>query len=233
MTGTVFGLGLGPGDPELVTLKAWRLLQAVPVIAYPVQADGSSLARAIADPHLPGDRVEIRIHTPMGEPGAAEPGYRQAAAEMAPLLEGGQDIAVLCEGDPLFYGSFMYVAERMAGRFPIEVVAGVSSLSACTAVLGRGLVGRNEVLTVLPAPLADDRLRQGLSGADAVAIMKVGRHLPRLRRLLDEFGLTGQAHYVERAAQAGQRLLPLAAVEAESATYFSMILVRREGMVTA
>jgi precorrin-2/cobalt-factor-2 C20-methyltransferase len=229
VSGVVYGLGVGPGDPELITMKALRLLRSVPVIAYPIQDDGTSLARAIVESHIVAGTIEVPIHTPMGERGAAEPGYEQAAVEMMRHLEAGRDVGVLCEGDPLFYGSFMYLLGRLAERHRVEVVPGVCSLTACPAVLGLPLAGRNDVLTVLPGPLPDDRLRRGLAGADTTAILKVGRHLPRIRALLDELGLTGRAHYVERATQAGQKVLPLAAVDTARATYFSMILVYREG----
>ncbi len=228
MTGTLHGLGVGPGDPELITLKALRLLRAAPVIAYPAPEQGPSLARAIAAPHLPDGRIEIAIRMPMvAERFPAQEVYDGAAAEIGGHLAAGRDVAVLCEGDPFFYGSFMYLFGRVAERFPVAVVPGVSSLTACAAVAGAPLAARNDVLTVLPAPLDTDALEARLAAADALAILKVGRHLPRLRALLDRAGLLDHAQYVERATLDGQTVLPLAAATAEKAPYFSMILVHR------
>ncbi|MFQ5763530.1 MAG: precorrin-3B C(17)-methyltransferase [Rhodospirillales bacterium] len=233
-TGTLYGLGIGPGDPELVTVKARRILETVPVIAYPAPADGPSLARAIADPHVPKDRTEIAIRTPM-TPGRfpADDVYDRYAAEISGHLKDGRDVAVLCEGDPFLYGSFMYLFERLAGAYAVRVVPGVSSLGACAAVAGRPLVSRNQALTVLPAPLPEADLKRCLAEADAVAIMKVGRHLGKVRRVLLGLGLEDRAWYVARAGMADERIAPLADVADDEAPYFSMILVRRsdEGTV--
>ena len=153
MSGTLYGLGIGPGDPELITLKALRLLQSVPVIAYPAPETGESLARRIVAPHIPEGRTEIAIRMPLVvERFPAQEVYDAAAAELRAHLRAGRDAAVLCEGDPFFYGSFMYLFGRMAEEFPVEVVPGVSSLTACAAVLGAPLAARNDVLTVVPAP---------------------------------------------------------------------------------
>jgi len=135
-----------------------------------------------------------------------------------------EDVTVLCEGDPFFYGSFMYLFARLSEKFPTEVVPGVSSLGACSAALGRPLTARNDVLTVLPGPLSDDEMRAKIEAAEAIAIMKVGRHLSRLRALLDDMRLTKCAGYIERASMDAQTVLPLSAAP-ESAPYFSMILI--------
>ena len=155
--------------------------------------------------------------------------YDRAAEEIGGELEGGRDVAVLCEGDPFFYGSFMYLFGRMAERYPVEVVPGVSSLTACAAVLDAPLAARNDVLTVLPAPLDSSILKARLEACEAAAIIKVGRHFARVRTLLEELGLAADARYVERATMADQRVLPLDAVEADSVPYFSMILVHERG----
>ncbi|CAK0748619.1 Precorrin-2 C(20)-methyltransferase [uncultured Gammaproteobacteria bacterium] len=226
-TGTVYGLGIGPGDPELITLKALRLLKASSAIAYPVQK-GESLARAIIAPHLRNDPVEIPIDAPMTGGDAAQPGYDRAALTIAGLLDQGHNVSVLCEGDPLFYGSFIYLLSRLAGRYPVTVVPGVTSITACAAALPAPLVGRDESLVVLPCPLSDQALRAGIAAGQSIALVKVGRHFTRVRRLLDEMGLTGRAHYVERASLPSERVLPLAEVDPETATYFSIILVFKE-----
>lgn len=227
MTGTVYGLGVGPGDPELITLKALRHLRAARAVAYPVQR-GDSVARAIVAAHLREGQAEIAIDAPMTGGETAQPGYDAAAATIIGHLERGDDVAVLCEGDPLFYGSFIYLLSRLAGKYPVEVVPGVTSLTACAAALPMALVGRDERLAVMPAILPDERLREGFAFGDTVAIVKVGRHFKRLAALIGELGLTARAHYVERATQGGQRVLPLAEVDPASATYFAIILVFKE-----
>ncbi len=231
MSGTLYGLGIGPGDPELITVKALRLLERAPVIAYPAPEEGESLARSIVAPHLSGDKkTEVVIRMPLVAarfPAGAV--YDRAAEELGGHLEAGRDVAVLCEGDPFFYGSFMYLFGRMAERFTVEVVPGVSSLTACAAVLGAPLAARNDVLTVVPAPLDEAALKARLAGAEAVAIIKVGRHFAKVRRVLDALGLVDRARYVEHATMASQRILPLDAVAEEGVPYFSMILVHKRG----
>ncbi len=234
MSATVYGIGVGPGDPELMTLKGARLLAACPVVAYPAPETGDSLARKIAAPHLPADATEIIIRTPMStDRFPAQEVYDRAAAEIGEQLAAGRDVAVLCEGDPFFYGSFMYLFARLAKKWPVEVVPGVSSLMACAAVLGAPLAGRNDVLTVLPAPLDDAALTARLTACDAVAIIKVGRHFARIRNLLDQLGLSSRARYIERATMAEQRVVALDEVDADNAPYFSMILVHTRGTAWA
>jgi len=230
MSGTLYGLGIGPGDPDLLTLKAHRLLQRVPVVAYPAPEQGDSLARRIVAPHLPAGRTEVAIRMPLVEARfPAQEVYDRAAEALGAHLAAGRDVAVLCEGDPFFYGSFMYLFGRMAERFPVEVVPGVSSLTACAAVLGAPLAARNDVLLVLPGPLDAETLRARLAEAEAAAIIKLGRHFPKVRRVLEELGLAESARYVEHATMSAQRVLPLDAVDAAVAPYFSMILVHRRG----
>jgi len=226
MSGTLYGIGLGPGDPELMTLKAHRLISSARVVAYPAPDTGESFARSIAASTIPLDAREIPIVVPMRvERFPAQEIYDKAAAEIAEVLTAGLDVVTLCEGDPFFYGSFMYLFERLCDRFDIEVVPGVTSLTACAAQLQRPLTSRNDVLTVIPGPLPDAAIEQKIDEAQAVAIMKVGRHLSRLRALLDRMGLLEQAGYVERASLAKQKVHRLIDLEADTAPYFSMILI--------
>jgi len=230
MTGTLYGLGIGPGDPELITLKALRILQAVPVIAYPAPEKGESLARRIVAPHIPEGRTEIAIRMPLVEARfPAQEVYDAAAVELRAHLSAGRDAAVLCEGDPFFYGSFMYLFGRMAEDFPVEVVPGVSSLTACAAVLGAPLAARNDVLSVIPAPLPEAELRARLENAEAAAIIKVGRHLPKVRKVLRDLGLSARARYVEHATMENQKVLSLDEAGDAGAPYFSMILLHARG----
>lgn len=235
MSGRLYGIGVGPGDPELLTLKAVRLISEVDVIAYPAPADGTaSMARAIAEPHIPEGKTEIVIETPM-IPGRfpANDVYDRYAVEIAEHLNAGRDVAVLCEGDPFLYGSFMYLFGRLAQDFKSEVVPGVSSLGACAARAGQPLVSRNQVLSIVPAPLDEADLEARIDAADAVAIMKVGRHLEKVRAVLGRLGRLESAVYVERATLADEKIMPLNELEATRAPYFSMILARRAEVVDA
>ncbi len=228
MTGRLFGVGVGPGDPELLTLKAARILDEVPVVAYPSSIDGSSRARRIATEHIDRGKIEIPFRLAMNRrrhPDNAA--YDAAAADIATHLAAGRDVAVICEGDPFLYGSFMYLFQRMEGRFEVEIVPGVSALSAGAQAARQPLVGGNEILTVLPAPLPTTALRNGLTGCQSAAIIKLGRHGRRVLDLLDELALTDRAWYVAQATEADQVVLPLRQADPERMPYFSMIVVRR------
>jgi len=227
----IFGIGVGPGDPDLITLKGLRLLRAAAVIAYPAPETGSSLARSLAAPHLPGGQHELPIRMPMSlDRFPAQAAYDQADAEISAHVAAGRDVAVLCEGDPFFYGSFLYLFARLADRHPVTVVPGVSSLTACAAVAGLPLVARNDVLTVIPAPLPEEWMLARLQDVDAAVIVKVGRHIDKCRRVLAAAGLAEQAILVERATQADQcvRRLTEGAAD-EPVPYFATLLVHRRG----
>ena len=228
--GTLYGIGIGPGDPELITLKAHRILQSAPVIAWPAPLEGDSMARRIAAPHLPGGQTEIPIRMAMvPESFPAESVYDAAAAEIGAHLADGRDVAVLCEGDPFVYGSFMYLFARLAEKYPAQVVPGVSSLTAGAAALGMPMASRNDVLVVLPAPLPEDELERRLADADAAVVIKVGRHLEKLGRVLDRLGLAGKARYIEYATMEEQTIRPFAEAAQGKAPYFSLVLVHRRG----
>jgi len=225
MTGILYGVGVGPGDPELMTLKAHRVISGAKVIAYPAPDSGESFARSIAAKAIASDAIEIPMIVPMRvERFPAQDVYAASAEVIAKHLSTGENVVVLCEGDPFFYGSFMYLFARLADKFPTEIIPGVSSLGACSAALRRPLTARNDVLTVIPGPLPDADMRAKIESAEAIAIMKVGRHLPRIRTLLDEMGVTENAGYIERASLGEQTVLPLSDAP-EGAPYFSMILI--------
>jgi len=226
-SGTLIGVGLGPGDPGLITLKAARAIEASAVIAYPCLAGGDSFARSIAAELIPSAAREIRLDVPMTvarEP--AQAAYDAGAKDIATALDAGENVVMLCEGDPFFYGSFMYIHARLAARYDVEIIPGVTSVTACAAVAQRPLVARNERLTVLPGPMDEADLQDRIAGAEAVAIMKVGRHLPKIRTVIDNLGLTDQATYIERATLPKQLVLPLSEAP-EKAPYFSMILLTK------
>lgn len=227
MTGKLYGVGLGPGDPDLLTLKAARLIGGASVLAYPALAGGDSFARSIAAELIPDGAREIVMDVPMTvERGPAQAAYDTGAEEIAAVLEAGKDVVCLCEGDPFFYGSFMYLFARLSDRFEVEVVPGVTSVSACSARAGRPLVARNERLTVLPGPLPEPELRERIGGAEAVAIMKVGRHMAKVRGVFEALGLLERAVYVARVGLPDEVVCPLAEAP-DAAPYFSMILMNK------
>lgn len=225
--GRLIGVGLGPGDPDLLTLKAARLIGGASVVAYPSLAGGQSFARAIAAELIPDGCREIVMDVPMTVDRApAQAAYDRGAEEIAAALDSGADVVCLCEGDPFFYGSFMYLFARLADRYEVEVVPGVTSISACAARAGRPLVARNERLTVLPGPLPEAELRDRIGGAEAVAIMKVGRHLAKIRGVFGDLGLLDRAVYVARVGLPDEQVCPLSEAPGD-APYFSMILMNK------
>ena len=224
---TLYGLGVGPGNAELLTLKALRLLQSAPVLCYPAPQCGASLVRQIAAQHIPNGRMEIVVRMPMKlSRFPAQEVYDWAALRIGEQLDAGRDVVYLCEGDPFFYGSFSFLYQRMIDRYAVEVVPGVSSLMACAGALGIPLATRNEVLCILPATAPDAILHRYLKDTNAAMIIKVGLHLARLRALLETLGLLSRAYYIEYATMANEKAMPLAAVEFDTAPYFSVILIR-------
>lgn len=229
MTARVFGLGVGPGDPELLTLKALARLRAARVVAYPAPERGPSFARAIVARWITPAQIEIPIRVPIESGTPPESVYDAAAAAIAAELRQGRDVAVLCQGDPFFYGSFIYLFARLAEAHEVEIVPGVSSLAAVAAAAKWPLAARADVLAVIPASLGDGELERRMAAADAIAIIKLGRHFARVRDLLRRLGLASHARYVERASLASERVLSLADVAPETVPYFSMILCHRRG----
>ena len=226
--GTLYGVGVGPGDPDLMTRKAHRLISNAKVVAYPAPDSGESFARSIAADAIPDNAVEIAIVIPMrAERFPAQAVYDEATARIAGHLQAGTDVVVLCEGDPFFYGSFMYLFARLSEAYPAEIVPGVTSMTSCAAAAHRPLCARSEVLTVLPATVSDADLAVQFARSHALAIMKVGRHLARVRRAIEAAGLANRAVYISHATLPNQVVCPL--VEAPSAApYFSMILIAGE-----
>ncbi|MGW4527754.1 precorrin-2 C(20)-methyltransferase [Amycolatopsis sp. NPDC004378] len=234
MTGTLYGVGLGPGDPELMTVKAARLIAEAQVIAYHCARHGRSIARSVAEPYLREGQIEEKLVYPVTTEATDHPGgyegaiadfYELSAKRLAEHLDAGRDVVLLCEGDPFFYGSYMYMHERLSGRFEAVVVPGVTSVSAASSVLGRPLVQRDEVLTVLPGTLPAPELARRLADTDAAAVLKLGRTFGSVREALEEAGKLDDAVYVERATWGQQRIEPLADVDPASVPYFSLALL--------
>lgn len=226
---TLYGLGVGPGDPELLTLKALRVLKSVPVLAYPAPVEGTSFARSIADSLIPKGKIEIAIRMPLDMAKfPAEDIYTQASNEIIGHLDEGRDVAVLCEGDPFFYGSFIYLFERISTTHKTEVVPGVSSVMACAAALEAPIAARNDIIKIIPAPLSEAKLSECLNFCDSAVIIKVGRHMNKVCRVLNDLQLYQYAKYIERATLPNERILPLSKAP-DPAPYFSMILMHRRG----
>ncbi|MGE6384614.1 precorrin-2 C(20)-methyltransferase [Pseudomonas sp. NPDC078416] len=235
--GRLIGLGVGPGDPELITVKALRLLRESPVVAYFVAKGKKGNAFGIIEGHLqqaqtlmplvyPVTTEALPVHLSYEQ--VISDFYDRSSADVAAHLDAGRDVAVICEGDPMFYGSYMYLHDRLADRYEAEVIPGVCSMLGGASVLGAPLVYRNQSLSVLSGVLSAEELKRKLEDADAAVIMKLGRNLPKVRQVLVETGLAERALYVERATMANQKIVPLAEVDPMSSPYFSLIIVPGE-----
>ncbi|MDH3658547.1 MAG: precorrin-2 C(20)-methyltransferase [Alphaproteobacteria bacterium] len=229
ITGRLIGVGVGPGDPELITVKAIKAIRSVPVVAY-ISANGRpSLARQIAAEHIGGSSKEIKVTLPMHpSPEVAQSAYDEGASRISAELEQGKDTAVLCEGDPLFYGSFGHLLGRLHGRYPAEIVPGVSSVMAAAAAAEQPLAFGAEGISVLPATMPENVLSARLETADTAVILKLGRHIEKVRTVLETLGLVDRAIYIERASTSGEKLVPLAELDSVETPYFSLILVTRQ-----
>ncbi|MFD0400646.1 precorrin-2 C(20)-methyltransferase [Kitasatospora sp. NPDC127121] len=232
--GRLYGVGLGPGDPSLVTVRAAELIGKADVVAYHSARHGRSIARSIAERYLADGQIEEKLVYPItvettdhpgGYRGALDDFYEEAAARLAAHLDAGRDVVVLAEGDPLFYGSYQHMHKRLAHRYPTEVVPGVTSVSAAAARLGQPLTEAEETLTVIPGTLPEEELTARIAAADSAVIMKLGRTFPAVRRALERAGRLDDAQYVERAFMDGERILPLAEVEGETVPYFSVAVL--------
>jgi precorrin-2 C20-methyltransferase/precorrin-3B C17-methyltransferase len=232
--GRLWGVGLGPGDPELVTVKAARLVGAADVLAFHSGPHGRSIARRIAEPYVRAGQIEEALVYPVttgttehpdGYEGAVRDFYDEVAVRLAVHLDAGRDVVVLCEGDPMFYGSYMYTHERLADRYETQVVPGVTSVSAAAAALGRPLVERDEVLTILPGTLPRAELARRLADTDSAAVLKLGRTFGTVSGAIEDAGRGPSAWYVERASTTQQRTSVLRDVDPEAVPYFSLALL--------
>ncbi len=236
--GRLYGVGIGPGDPELLTVKATRVIAEAPVVAFFAKAGRRGNARGIVDRWLKPSHLELPLYYPMTtESHFDDPPYREAlklfyaesGAAIAAHLEGGRDVALLSEGDPLFYGSFMHLFVRLRERFAVTIVPGVSSICGAWGAAETAMTWGDDSLVVLPATLPLDELTRRLTLADAAVIMKIGRNFVRAKQALAKAGMAERAIYVERATMDGERVMPLCAKSDDAAPYFSMILVPGRG----
>jgi precorrin-2/cobalt-factor-2 C20-methyltransferase len=237
-TGRLFGVGLGPGDPDLVTVKSVKAIRGAPVVAWFCKRGRRGHARTIADAWMTPGVTELPLVYPVtveipfedsAYVDALSGFYAEAAGILAGHLAAGRDVALLCEGDPLFYGSYMHMHERLRERFPITVCPGVTGMSGCWTAASQPMTWGDDVLSVLPGTLPADALAERLSACDAAVVMKLGRNFAKVRAALARTGLLERAIYVERGTMEAQRVMPLADKTDDEAPYFSMILVPGRG----
>jgi len=232
--GKLVGVGTGPGDPELLTLKAVRAIENADVLAFFCKKGSSGNGRGIVEAFIRPGTLEMPLVYPVtvesdknGEEyrDAIAAFFDQSAKDIALHLEAGRNVAVLSEGDPLFYGSYMHLHLRLAPSYPAEVVAGITAMSGCWSMAGLPLVQGDDILSVLPGTLGEDVLTDRLSGTDGAVIMKVGRNLPKIRRALEKAGKLDDALYVERGTMTNSHAVRLVDRDASPAPYFSLVLV--------
>lgn len=236
--GTLYAIGVGPGDARYMTLRAAGLVASVDVIAYFARRDAKGNARTIADPLIGTGREEVRLEYPVTEEiPASDPAYaaritafyEASAATILALLGRGLSVGLLAEGDPFFYGSSMHLWRRLAGRVPMEIVPGVTGMSGCWTRAGTPITWGDDALAVLTGTLPEAELARRLAATDAAVIMKVGRNLPKIRRAVEAVGLMERAVYIERGTMPGECIMPLADSPTERGPYFSTVIIPGRG----
>jgi precorrin-2/cobalt-factor-2 C20-methyltransferase len=236
--GTLYGIGVGPGDISYLTLRAAALVRDVDVIAFFAKRGLQGNARGIVDPLMGPDRHELRLEYPVtNEIPPEDPSYRErigrfyeeSAEALSVLLRQGKSVGLLGEGDPFFYGSFMHIWRRLDKVFPIEVVPGVTGMSGCWTRANTPITWGNDVLSVLPGTMGEEQLTRRLADTDAAVIMKVGTHLAKVRRAVTAAGLLARAIYVERGTMQGEQIMPLSEGPDVGSPYFSMVLIPGQG----
>ena len=227
--GTLYGLGIGPGDSDLITVKALKIIKSVDILVYPAPLDGDSLARKIIDPHLDKKYTEIAIKMPLeNSQFPSDEVYGEATTKISKLLDSGSDIAAICEGDPFLYGSFIYLFERLIKTEKVVVVPGVSSPMACAAILGKPLVTKNDCLVIIPGTLPEEEIIKKMEVAEGVVVVKIGRHIKKVLSALKKSDLMDNAQYIERAGLKEERIVPLSEISTP-VPYFSIIMAHRRG----
>ena len=236
--GTLYGIGVGPGDISYLTLRAAALVRDVDVIAFFAKRGLQGNARGIVDPLIAPHRDELRLEYPVtNEIPPEDPSYQEQISRfyeesvemLAALLRQGKSVGLLAEGDPFFYGSFMHMWRRLEAIFPLEVVPGVTGMSGCWTRANAPITWGNDILSVLPGTLGEEQLTHRLAETDAAVIMKVGKNLAKVRRAVEAAGLLSRALYVERGTMRGEQIMPLSECPDGSGPYFSMVLIPGQG----
>jgi precorrin-2/cobalt-factor-2 C20-methyltransferase len=236
--GTLYGIGVGPGDVRYLTLRAAALVRDVDVVTFFAKRGLQGNARGIVDPLLAPGRTELRLEYPVTDEIPPEhPSYQkliacfyeESVAALSELLRQGKSVGLLAEGDPFFYGSFMHMWRRLDGDFPVEVVPGVTGMSGCWTRANAPITWGNDILSILPGTLGEEQLTRRLIDSDAAVIMKVGKNLAKVRRAVEAAGLLARALYVERGTMPGEQIMPLSECPQDKGPYFSMVLIPGQG----
>lgn len=236
--GTLYGVGLGPGDADLMTVRAHRLLASATHVAFFRKSGRPGQARRIVEGLLPCAAVELAMEYPVTTEIAVEdPAYNEAlsgfyaacVAQLRSLSDAGHDVVILCEGDPFFYGSFMHLYTRLAATHPVQVVPAITGMSGAWTATGRPITWGDDVLTVLMGTLPEATLARHMAQSDALVIMKIGRNIDKVRRALAAAGRLQEAWLVEFATMPAQKVVRLVEAEDRVTPYFSIVLVHGNG----
>ena len=234
--GKVICAGLGPGDPDLMSVRSHRMISGARHIAYFRKAGRKGQARAIVEGMLAEGVTEHAMEYPVTtEIHFSDPEYNRVLAAfydqwadtLAEIAQ-TEDVVVLCEGDPFLYGSYMHLYTRLQGRAEQEIIPGITGMSGCWTASGQPITWGDDVLTVAMATLGEDELAKRAAETDALVVMKIGRNLPKLRRALERAGRADDAWLVERGTMPGQTVQKLSEIEGE-VPYFSIVLVHGQG----
>lgn len=236
--GTIYGVGLGPGDPDLMSVRADRLLRNGRHVAFFRKAGRSGQARRIVNGMLHDGVVEFAMEYPVTtEIPVTDPGYNAALSafytectdHLRKLAEAGEDVVVLCEGDPFFFGSFMHLYTRLKDVVPVEVVPAITGMSGAWTATGQPVTWGDDILTVLMGTLPEDMLADAMQRSDAVVVMKIGRHFEKVKSALKRAGKLDAAWLVEYASMPNQTVQRLSEAGDKITPYFSIIVVHGQG----
>jgi len=228
MQGKFYGIGVGPGDPELITLKAYNILSNIGIIAFPIFSSRPSFAFSIIEEFVKKDVKKIELNIPFTDSTAREKAYDLSAEFIANELEIGNDVALICEGDPFIYGSFIYIWDKLKEKYGYEIIPGISSIIAGPNRLNIPIACGNDIISILPGPLEDHILKKSIMNSDVTMILKVGRHFDRLRNLLRELALLDNSYYISNATLENQYMEKLSELTQNREDYFSMILIKNK-----
>ncbi|WP_299901530.1 precorrin-2 C(20)-methyltransferase [uncultured Ruegeria sp.] len=236
--GTIYGVGLGPGDPDLMSVRADRLLRNAKHVAFFRKPGRSGQARKIVNGMIPEGAIEFPMEYPVTtEIPVTDPRYNELLAafyedctkHLKALSEQGEDVVVLCEGDPFFYGSFMHLYSRLREDAPVEVVPAITGMSGAWTATGDPITWGDDVLTVLVGTLPEDTLAERMAKTDALVVMKIGRNIDKVKRALKTADLYDRAWIVEYAQMPNQTVTKLSEACEKITPYFSIIVVHGQG----